>query len=475
MRKLIGLALCVVIIFSVLGISAVADGAPPGLGTPDSPFSLSTPAHLEWINGDVERLSKHYLVVADIVAPANFMIAPNFVNIWETTAFTGEFDGNGHAITVDINLPDSFFVGLFRRNNGVVRNLTVAGSVRGSSFVGGVVGFNSGGLIENISVTANVFGSGSQVGGITGENRGRITDSFSVGNVTGGSSVGGIVGLGMSGGNVSNSFSAGNVTGNRNVGGIVGNNNVDARIQNVYSTGNITGNEFVGGIAGHNSGMLLMNSFATGVVTANTGDAGGIVGVNPSSVGVENSVALNSNIISGSETRIGRIWGHEWGGGRSNRACADMLINGEPFTGEGALTNNNGQSVTADIAHTKEFWQDTMRWDFRGVWHWNPETRLPTLREVVGIFNIEVENNSANFDVSTFDRATVIIVFFEGDRFLNVIIKHQIESGRIENVAFPVNMGNANRIKIMLWNATETINPLSCYRVIVRVDGGWES
>jgi hypothetical protein len=131
------------------------------------------------------------------------------------------------------------------------------------------------------------------VGGLVGWNyAGSVNNCYSTGSVTGNLGVGGL--LGVNGGNaydsagaVSNSYSAGSVTGDYTVGGLVG-WNLNGSINNCYSTGSVTGNLRVGGLLGANGQneidvpSTVSNSYSTGTVTGNIGhpSVGGLVGQN---------------------------------------------------------------------------------------------------------------------------------------------------------------------------------------------------
>jgi len=89
-------------------------------------------------------------------------------------------------------------------NNHTVATSYATGSVSGGSYVGGLVGKNSG----------QYFASS-------------ISDSYATGSVNGVSNVGGLVGYNFGGSylpTITNSFSTGVVTGTSSVGGLVGNN-----------------------------------------------------------------------------------------------------------------------------------------------------------------------------------------------------------------------------------------------------------
>ncbi len=177
--------------------------------------------------------------------------------------------------------------------NGAIEDSHATGNVSVSdntSSVGGLVGINSGAtaVVTNSHATGNVKGGDSNVGGLAGQNLGgaRIVDSYASGNVTGGASnasqnIGGLVGW-NNGSTISGSHASGTVTASgASAGGLVGSNGgPDASITNSYATGDVNGGPVsagVGGLVGSNSGTIS-GSHATGNVRGEI--AGGLVGGN---------------------------------------------------------------------------------------------------------------------------------------------------------------------------------------------------
>ena len=153
-------------------------------------------------------------------------------------AFTGLFEGRGHAISnLYINRGDTDQVGLFGRVKfsglnrwadwGDIRDVGLINvQVTGRSEVGGLVGAN-GVTVAACYVTGNVTGD-SKVGGLVGSNfSGDVVASYSAASVMGDFEVGGLVGSNFSGG-ITASYAAGSVTGNSGVGGLVGGNTFGA-------------------------------------------------------------------------------------------------------------------------------------------------------------------------------------------------------------------------------------------------------
>lgn len=131
--------------------------------------------------------------------------------------FGGTLDGDGHSITLGIDLPNEDNIGLFgqirymdltdKKDAPVfIKNLTIKGSISGKNYVGGFVGIAfSQVIIENVSNEASSISGGLHVGGIAGLIGGggigkesEIKGSFNKSPITGKNYVGGIVGSGQS-------------------------------------------------------------------------------------------------------------------------------------------------------------------------------------------------------------------------------------------------------------------------------------
>ncbi len=196
--------------------------------------------------------------------------------------FYGNFDGLGYSIFglhIDTtNNPDDY-AGLFSSTyKANIRNFTLnGGSISGGKYVGAVVGSASGGIIENITNTASVSGTGEGgTGGIVGY-AGDTTMSGlkNIGTITGeanSTNVGGIVGDMMDGSLSGESYNLGSVSGGSSVGGIAGAAHDGAQIGDdafqIYNQLNIDGEYNVGGIAGTLSGGTITNAANYGNVTA---------------------------------------------------------------------------------------------------------------------------------------------------------------------------------------------------------------
>lgn len=220
--------------------------ASAGSGTVDDPYIINSLADLGNVTNNP---SAYYKLNTDIKADTPLASAL----CSQSSPFTGNFDGNGKSIAVNITDTVNNYVGLFAYigKGGSVKNLTVTGSVTGSAvtlYLGALTGENEGQIdscVSNATVTAN--GSTlNNVGGLIGWNTGTITNSRTGGSVTaGGKAVaGGLVGINYStttsGGAmtsaamIQNCNASADVTADTNgsdAGGLVGNNKTSSTMQ----------------------------------------------------------------------------------------------------------------------------------------------------------------------------------------------------------------------------------------------------
>ncbi|WP_244464859.1 MBG domain-containing protein [Martelella endophytica] len=327
-------------------------------------------------------LSASYRLSGDIDASATdasdasgIWSAGGFVPIGNNgSAFTGTFDGDGHVITgLTINRTSADYIGLFgyTDSGSILRNVGLdGGSVTGSFYVGGLVGYNYDGTIGNAYATGSVTGR-HRVGGLVGySHSGTISNAYASGSVTGLDGVGGLVGYNASG-TISNAYASGSVAGSDYVGGLVGFNNSSTisnayatgsvrggydvgglvgyshsgTISNAYASGSVAGSEFVGGLVGYNTSGTISNAYATGSV-AGSEFVGGLVGFNNSST-ISNAYATGS-LTGGS--RVGGLVGYNTSGTISN-AYATGSVAGSEFVG-GLVGFNNSGTITASYFDT---------------------------------------------------------------------------------------------------------------------------
>ncbi len=121
--------------------------------------------------------------------------------------------------------------GLVGENEGSITRSYTTGAVSGLQTVGGLVGGNYSGMISLAYATGTVSSTGQFVGGLLGANFDTVTNVYATGTVSGGSGssyVGGLVGY-NAGGTISQAYATGATTGGSYVGGLTGYNNATLR------------------------------------------------------------------------------------------------------------------------------------------------------------------------------------------------------------------------------------------------------
>jgi filamentous hemagglutinin family protein len=183
--------------------------------------------------------------------------------------------GNSYSSVSVSSVNGHNIAGLVGTNNGKISNSYAMGSVSGNSNAGGLVGQNTG-LINFSYATGSVTGSAasSLLGGLVGYNLGgMISNSYSTSSVNGFTSVGGLAGRNY-GGSVNDSYATGSVSGNSFVGGLVGYNT--GTISNNYATGSVSGSSYAGGLIGSSYLGTISNSFWNTTTSGQSTSAGGI-------------------------------------------------------------------------------------------------------------------------------------------------------------------------------------------------------
>ena len=342
-----------VIVFVIVGLCVNTAAALPGSGTEADPWRIESLSDFDEFAADPNYWDGYTHLETDInlagLSYSTAVIAPDTINsnwVFDGTAFTGVFDGNGHKVTnltIDDEGAGNDYLGLFGYigEDGEVRNLGLeGGSVSGNDCVGGLMGSNSG-IVSDCYSTGSVSGT-RYVGGLMGRNVGSVSNCYSIGDVNGVSAVGGLVGQNgyfMLGpppeptieedveglGYIFNSYSTGSVQGTFRVGGLVGDNQFgDVFIS--YSTGDVSGTEWtVGGLVGYNGG-IVSNCCSAGDVSGTGRGVGGLVGNNDGDV----SNCYSTGSVSG-DTKVGGLVGLNYGSVSNCYSTCD--VNGVSIVG----------------------------------------------------------------------------------------------------------------------------------------------
>ncbi len=202
-----------------------------------------------------------------------------------TNMFQGNFDGNNHRITLNINSTTAYN-GLFGYlgNNAIVSKIIIDGVVTGGNYSGAIAGFSAGTIracVNNAAITAQNENT-SYIGGIAGESIGTIDSCVNNAVITANSYTGGIAGRNMS--TTSGIFSSANI----------------GEVRSVTNNGNR-----IGGITGESRGILA-NTYNYAYVNATGNRIGSLVGYYIAApLGSENCYNINAksvrNLIGQSE------------------------------------------------------------------------------------------------------------------------------------------------------------------------------
>ncbi|MCL2225008.1 MAG: phosphodiester glycosidase family protein [Defluviitaleaceae bacterium] len=259
--------------------------------------------------------------------------------------------------------------GLVALSRGLIENVTVTGQVFGGTNVGGVVGRLdvATGHIRRVSVTAEVSATGNQVGGIAGDFFGNanhergIESSFA--NVTinsSGTRAAGIVGA---------------------VAAIT-----YAVVQNNIAEGHITTTGITpGGIGGLLQARVYNNIVRNMTIVANStgtaSNAAGLLGgwTTDARSAYDGNVIQSGAIITSAQATGNRI-SFQATNKNNNFASVAVTIDGQPQTG-GTHYNHIGADATIQQLSSREFYEE-LGFDFDNVFYWNTSVNNLTLRGV---------------------------------------------------------------------------------------------
>ena len=244
----------------------------------------------------------------------------------DTVTASGITNGLYKDISGNIIRESNNIGGIVGVNTGTLNSAYNESIVSGKNYVGGIVGDNNKGTVENVANATSVTSdnktsdqdASKYTGGLAGSNNGTITNGRNNGTITGHDYVGGLVGISFSNSELTNLIndSSAKITGNNYVGGIVGDNagKITTTDQELVNNGEIHGDNYVGGIAGKNeiSGDIgtVRNDIDLLATSNNSKYFGGIVGYN---AGLIRDATNNGNITAKGSTYVGGIAGYNIG------------------------------------------------------------------------------------------------------------------------------------------------------------------
>jgi len=233
-----------------------------GSGTESDPYQITTLAELRWLSENSYFWESNFIQTADIDAAdtQNWNSGEGFIPIGNNYyRFKGKYDGQNYIIDNLFLDRYSDYQGLFGYlREAEISNLGVTNvHIEGYQEVGGLVGYNYSGIIQNCYSTGVVEGY-SYIGGLVGYNRETISNSYSDVIVWGYEYVGGFTGYNYE--TITNCYAIGDADGYGQVGGFVGRNRYST-LTNCYSKGLVSGTTDIGGLIGYNYNSNVNNCF----------------------------------------------------------------------------------------------------------------------------------------------------------------------------------------------------------------------
>lgn len=233
---------------------------------------------------------------------------------WFADAVNGGQKAINGKLTANINLNDKTWTAFGKYDYKLEGKSGFAGTLDGDRHIvsglksteGLVSCLSSAGTVKNLTVIGTVSGS-SHVGGIAATSYGAVENCLFDGTVTSSSSTsaGGIVGRALQGNRIVNCVNTGDIkntcayyNSTLNIGGIVG--YTYGTVENCYSTGNVSAkadrtNKGIGGIAGQvYASAVLRNCYVTGAVTGPEAGISPVVNLVASGATVENCYYLHA-------------------------------------------------------------------------------------------------------------------------------------------------------------------------------------
>lgn len=256
--------------------------------TENGVYQIGTAAELAWfadaVNGGQKAINGKLTANINLNGKTWTAFGKYDYKLEGKSGFAGTLDGDRHIVS---GLKSTEGLVSCLSSAGTVKNLTVIGTVSGSSHVGGIAATSSG-TVENclFDGTVTTSSSSASAGGIVGRaSKGnRIVNCVNTGDIK----------------NTCTSYSS-----TLNIGGIVG--YTYGTVENCYSTGNVSArtdrdtNKGIGGIAGQvYASAVLRNCYVTGAVTGPKAGISPVVNLVASGATVENCYYLHAAGIGAS-------------------------------------------------------------------------------------------------------------------------------------------------------------------------------
>lgn len=333
----------------------------------DGVYQIGTPAELAWFAEKAAQDSTDLKAVLTADLDLNNNVWTGIGGQTADTGFAGTLDGAGHT-TKNLYLKNG--KGLIPYNKGTVKNLTLAGILKGGDETAALTGTNAG-TLEEITSNVTVTG-GNKIAGIAGNNTkdGVIKDCHNKGAVTGESYAAAIVAYNE--GSVSGCSNTAVITaGSTFAGGIAAANTnaVKSEAANVSKSANSghvivsssAERAYAGGVVGWNNASVS-SLYNTGNVVSRGGYVGGCLGCNTTGSTAKSLYNLGDIAGSYADTETGEVFnvGGVIGGGTAGTDCwylsslaiADVDSSSANKADAGTIKNKAGN--LASLAGSKE-------------------------------------------------------------------------------------------------------------------------
>ena len=333
----------------------------------DGVYQIGTPAELAWFAEKAAQDSTDLKAVLTADLDLNNNVWTGIGGQTADTGFAGTLDGAGHT-TKNLYLKNG--KGLIPYNKGTVKNLTLAGILKGGDETAALTGTNAG-TLEEIASNVTVTG-GNKIAGIAGNNTkdGVIKDCHNKGAVTGESYAAAIVAYNE--GSVSGCSNTAVITaGSTFAGGIAAANTnaVKSEAANVSKSANSghvivsssAERAYAGGVVGWNNASVS-SLYNTGNVVSRGGYVGGCLGCNTTGSTAKSLYNLGDIAGSYADTETGEVFnvGGVIGGGTAGTDCwylsslaiADVDSSSANKADAGTIKNKAGN--LASLAGSKE-------------------------------------------------------------------------------------------------------------------------
>lgn len=441
-----------------------------------------------------------------------------------TQSFDGVFDGTNHTITGLYIDEKGIGQGLFGAVNGDIKDLTVEGTINGSSVIGGISGYSSGkvtnchskvnitaereaggivgtlangGLIENCDNIGNITVKDKETyaGGIAAHSVGAvIKDSYNTGNITNGDNgflnrIGGLVGY-LDDAELKNSYNTGEVkslaevstyvadTAKNYVGGVIGYGQ-QANVTDCYNTGAVSNMvDYAGGVAGYlHNRDVISKCYNTGNVMGKN-YVGGIVGSNDSTVsdcysigavtGTEKVGGSIGYMSSGNVKNCystGAVTGTEKVGGVVGDWSSGQVESCYYLTGTAAGANNGVDIANSMNALTSDAFKSKESfdgWDFENVWEMGDNAPVLTGPIPEG-FEIKYEDRKAEVTSPVPGEYEVVFAAYKGGKLISIdfqTVKFETYGKLQVNPDELFTTDGATSVKVMLWSKLSEMKPL---------------